>query len=153
MILYVLKRLNGEFITKLNKKLRYCDFLHFKETSASITGAKNVHLQYGPVPDVYDFIFGIMEHERLLDKKEIVFDTKEDAADEEFTELIEPERSVFSEKELQVMDFIVDTFRNYTATSIKDKSHQETAYIKTGDGESHTNTPKNFHSGNVPNLL
>ena len=33
------------------------------------------------------------------------------------------------------MNLVADTFRNYTATKIKNKSHQETAYIKSEDGE------------------
>ena len=135
MILYLVKHLNGEFITKLNKMLWYCDFLHFKETSVSITGAQYVHLQYGPVPNSYDFITDMMQCERLLDKKEIIFDTEEDVVGEKLTALVEPDEGIFSEKELRVMNFIIDTFRNYTATSIKNKSHQETAYLKSEDGE------------------
>ena len=135
MILYLVKRLNGEFITKLNKILWYCDFLHFKETSVSITGAQYVHLQYGPVPNGYDFITDMMQRERLLDKKEIVFDTKEDIVGEKLIALVESDESMFSEKEIQVMNFVADTFRNYTATSIKNKSHQEAAYTRTENGD------------------
>ena len=135
MILYLVKRLNGEFITKLNKILWYCDFLHFKESSVSITGAQYVHLQYGPVPNGYDFVTDMMQRERLLDKKEIVFNTREDVLGEKLTALVEPDESMFSEKEIQVMNFVTDTFRNYTATSIKNKSHQEIAYTRTEDGE------------------
>ena len=135
MILYLVKRLNGEFITKLNKLLWYCDFLCFKETSVSITGARYVHLQYGPVPDGYDFITDMMQRGRLLDKNEIVFNTREDVSGEKLTALVEPDESTFSEKEIQVMNFVADTFRNYTATKIKNKAHQETAYIKSGDGD------------------
>lgn len=135
MILHLLKRLNGEFITKLTKMLWYCDFLHFKETSVSISGAQYLHLQYGPVPNGYDFITGMMQRERLLDKKEIVFDAAEDVVGEKLTALVEPDESMFSEKEVEVMNFISDTFRDYTATMIKKKSHQETAYTKSEDVE------------------
>jgi len=40
MILYLVKRLDGVLKVKLNKLLWYCDFLHFKETSVSITGSQ-----------------------------------------------------------------------------------------------------------------
>lgn len=135
MVLYLLKRLNGEFITKLNKTLWYCDFLHFKETSVSISGAQYLHLQYGPVPNGYDLITGIMQRERLLDKKEIVFDAEEDIVGEKLIALVEPDESMFSEKEIEVMNFVSDTFRDYTATMIKNKLHQEPAYTKNEDGE------------------
>lgn len=42
---------------------------------------------------------------------------------------------MFSEKEVEVMNFVADTFRDYTATKIKTKAHQETAYIKSEEGE------------------
>ena len=133
MILYLVKCLDGVLITKLNKLLWYCDFLHFKETSVSITGAQYIHLQYGPVPKYYDFITGFMQSEGLLDRNEIAFNTAEGIVGEQFTALVEPNESMFSEKELLVMNFIIDKFRPYTATRIADESHQETAYRKSED--------------------
>jgi len=134
MILYLLKRLDGVLSVKLNKLLWYCDFLHFKETSVSITGTQYVRFQYGPVPNRYYFIIDIMQDEKLLDKSEIPFQTKDGTQQgEEFTALVEPDKSLFTEKEIQVMDSIADTFRNYTSTAIKEKSHQETAYLKCKD--------------------
>ena len=133
MILYLVKRLDGILETKLNKLLWYCDFLNYKETSVSITGSQYIRLPYGPVPDNYERIIGIMQPE-LLDKDEIPFNTKEGMVlGKQFTTLVEPDESIFSEQEIKVMNFIADTFRNYTSTTIKEKSHQETAYLKCKD--------------------
>jgi len=135
MILYLVKRLDGVLETKLNKLLWYCDFLNFKETSVSITGAQYIRLPYGPVPDNYERIIGIMQPE-LLRMAEIPFNTKEGIVlGKRFTALVEPEKSMFSEKESEIMNFIADTFRNDTSTSIMNKSHQETAYLKCEDGD------------------
>lgn len=135
MILYLVKRLDGVLKTKLNKLLWYCDFLHFKETSVSITGSQYIRLKYGQVPDNYERIIGTMQPE-LLDKDEIPFNTKDGIQiGEKFNVLVEPDESIFSEKEIQVMDFVADTFRNDTSTSIMNKSHQETAYKKCKDGD------------------
>jgi len=135
MILYLVKRLDGVLETKLNKLLWYCDFLHYKETSVSITGSQYIRLPYGPVPNNYERIIGIMQPE-LLDKDEIPFNTKEGIVlGKQFTALVEPDESIFSEKESQVMNFIADTFRNDTSTSIMNKSHQETAYLNCEDGD------------------
>jgi len=134
MILYLVKRLDGVLKTKLNKLLWYCDFLHFKETSVSITGAQYVRLPYGPVPDNYERIIGVMQPE-LLDKGEVDFDTEKGIVGERFIALVEPDKSIFSEEEIQVMNFVADTFRDYTSTDIKNKSHQETAYKKCKDGD------------------
>ena len=134
MILYLVKRLDGVLKVKLNKLLWYCDFLHFKETTVSITGSQYIHLKYGQVPDNYERITGIMQPE-LLDKDEIPFNTEEGIVGEQFTALVEPDESLFSETEIEVMNFIADTFREDTSTSIMEKSHKETAYKKSKDGE------------------
>jgi len=133
MILYLAKHLDGVLKTKLNKLLWYCDFLHFKETSVSITGAQYVHYQYGPVPKHYELVTGIMESEGLLDKNEVGFNTEEGIVGEQFTALVEPNEGTFSETALKVMQFVIDTFRTYTATRVMNQSHQETAYRKSGD--------------------
>lgn len=134
MILYLVNRLDGVLKVKLNKLLWYCDFLHFKETSVSITGSQYIRLKYGPIPNNYERIIGIMQPE-LLDKDEIPFNTEEGIVGEQFTALVEPDESIFSETEIQVMNFIADTFHEYTSTEIKNKSHQETAYTKCEDGD------------------
>ncbi|MBA7650751.1 hypothetical protein ES703_58562 [subsurface metagenome] len=134
MILYLVKRLDGVLETKLNKLLWYCDFLNFKETSVSITGTQYVRFQFGPVPNKYHFIFDIMQDEDLLDKNETLFQTKDGIVPgEEFTALVEPDESLFTEKEIQVMNFVADTFRNFNCKEIKEKSHRETAYLKCED--------------------
>ena len=134
MILYLVKRLDGVLKVKLNKLLWYCDFLHFKETSVSITGAQYIRLPLGPVPDNYERIIGIMQP-HLLSMDEIEFDTTRGMVGEQFTALVEPDENMFSETEIQVINFIADTFRDYTSTGIKDKSHQEIAYLKCEDGD------------------
>lgn len=133
MILYLAKHLDGVLKTKLNKLLWYCDFLHFKETSVSITGAQYMHYQYGPVPKHYGLVTGIMESAGLLDKNEVGFNTEEGIVGEQFTALVEPSKDIFSETELKVMQFVIDTFCTYTATRVMNQSHQETAYRKSGD--------------------
>jgi putative zinc finger/helix-turn-helix YgiT family protein len=134
MILYLVKRLDGVLKVKLNKLLWYCDFLHFKETSVSITGSQYVRLKYGQVPNNYERIIGIMQPE-LIDKDEISFNTKEGIVGEKFTALIEPDESIFSAQEIKVMNFVADTFRNDTSTSIMNKSHQEIAYKRCKNGD------------------
>ncbi|MBA7693286.1 hypothetical protein ES703_101865 [subsurface metagenome] len=133
MILYLVNRLGSVLETKLNKLLWYCDFLHSKETSVSITGAQYIRLPFGPVPNNYERIIGIMQPD-LLNMDEIPFNTKEGIVlGKQFTTLVKPDESIFSEQEIKVMNFIADTFRNDTSTSIKEKSHQETAYKKCED--------------------
>lgn len=135
MILYLVKRLDGVLKTKLNKLLWYCDFLCFKETSVSITGTQYIRLPYGPVPDNYELIIANMIREGFLEKNEILFDATRGVVGEQFTILAEPHQGIFSEEEIKVMNFVADTFREYTSTRITDMSHQEAAYTKCEDGD------------------
>ncbi|MBI4304383.1 MAG: DUF4065 domain-containing protein [Chloroflexi bacterium] len=135
MILYLAKRLDGVMKTKLNKLLWYCDFLHFRETSISISGAQYVCLTYGPVPNNYELIIADMIHEGLVEKNEISFDRARGVVGEELTVLAEPQEEIFSQQEIRVMNFVADKFRRYTATRIMDKSHQEIAYQKCKNGD------------------
>jgi len=136
MIIYLVKRLDGVLKTKLNKLIWYCDFLYFKENSVSITGAQYVRITLGQVPDHYELIFANMIHEGFLSESEIPYKTRDgEKIGEEYTALIEPDESLFSEKETQIMDFIADTFREDTSTSMKEKAHREAAYKQCKDGD------------------
>ena len=136
MIIYLVKRLDGVLKTKLNKLIWYCDFLYFKETSVSITGAQYVRITLGQVPDHYELIFANMIHEGILSESEILYQTKDgEKIGEEYTALIEPDESLFSEKEILVINFVADTFRDDTSTSIKEKAHREAAYKQCKDGD------------------
>ena len=135
MVLYLIRDLGGVLKTKLNKLTWYCDCLHFKEMSVSITGTRYVCLPYGPVPDNYELIIANMIHEGLIDKSEIVFDTTRGIVGEQFAVLANPDAALFTEMEITVMDTVVSTFRGHSATAIADRSHQEIAYKKFSDGD------------------
>ncbi len=50
----------------LNKALFYADFLHYKLSKVSITGARYAHLEYGPCPKRYEALFEQMILDGLL---------------------------------------------------------------------------------------
>lgn len=122
----------GTLKTKLNKLLFYADFKHFKEYSVSITGAKYVHLQYGPVPDDYDYYFAELSQNRRLNVVE--------EQNNDYTYLIcqareEPDMSMFSKSEKEILQSTLDFFKDYGSVKIMNFSHEETAYKSTRDGE------------------
>lgn len=134
-ILYLAHRLGGVLKTKLNKLLFYVDFLNFKETSVSITGSRYVHLPYGPVPDNYQLIVAEIIQEGDLELNEVLFDTERGIVGEILTASTEPDRNIFSGKEIYVMDFVSDIFRALGSGQIANRSHQEAAYRETKNGE------------------
>lgn len=122
----------GQLKTKLNKLLFYADFKHFKKNVVSITGARYVHLQYGPVPDDYDYYFAELEREHLLVVVEEVFG--------EYTGFkcitqSTPDLSVFDQSELDSLAKVKNHFRNFSSARIMALSHAEEGYKSTSEGE------------------
>ena len=122
----------GVLKTKLNKLLFYADFKHFKEYAAPITGARYVHLQYGPVPDNYEFFIAELIREKELDAQEEFFN---DYSGVNHLSVKKPELTIFSEAELKILAEVKETFKSYTSRKIKDFSHKEKAYLETNDRE------------------
>lgn len=125
---YKNKSLNGVYMTKLNKLLWYADFLNFKNFAVSITGNIYTHLQFGPTPDDYEFILGLMLQDGLIDKEELVF--SENNSGELFRSIKRFDATVFLKKEIQVMEFVMNKFRDSTCKQISKYSHEEKAYKK-----------------------
>jgi putative zinc finger/helix-turn-helix YgiT family protein len=134
MILYITQFLKDVFKTKINKLLWYVDFLHFKEYSVSISGSNYFHLPYGPVPDNYDLIIGVMMYERLLEKEEITFEEGK-IVGEKLIALAEYDSSCFRASELKVMDCVIEYFKEFSSGQISNKSHQEEPYKNTNENE------------------
>jgi len=132
-ILFFCKDEEGVYKTKLNKLLFYADFKHFKEYVVSITGCRYAHIPFGPAPDNYEYYFATLIENKLLDPKEIRFD--EDIVGEKLVSATEPNLSIFGEGELKIMASVKEFFKDFTATQIKDYSHEEQGYKETSNGD------------------
>ena len=126
LILYVLTRLGGVFKTKLNKLLWYCDFKYFKENTVSITGAQYVHLPYGPIPDGYDLFLWGLGSERKISSTEVFFN--ETVSGEQLSAEVAPDESLFLQKEIETINYVIETLGHMTSKQISEKSHSEVAY-------------------------
>ena len=128
LVLYFLETCKSVGKTKLNKLLWYCDFKNFKEHGTSITGAKYLHLQYGPVPHNYDCLLQILSFQDKITSNEIFYDHY---SGEEYYTNHSADVSVFCEAELMVIKYIAETLGNMTAKQLTEKSHEEEAYKAT----------------------
>lgn len=122
----------GQLKTKLNKLLFYADFKHFKDNVVSITGARYVHLQYGPVPDDYDYYFAELERKRLVVIVEEAFG--------EYTGFKcitqnKPDLSIFDQSELDSLAEVKAYFKDFSSARIMAHSHAEEGYKSTSEGE------------------
>jgi len=130
VIIYFCK--DGPLKTKLNKLLFYADFKHFKEYAISITGCKYVHLQYGPVPDNYEFFTAELQREKGLVTEEVMF---EKYSGTKYLSLVEPDLSLFDDTEIKILAEIKEYFKLFNSSEIKNLSHEEKAYKETNDGD------------------
>lgn len=73
MVLYFAQKSPELLKTKLMKLLNYSDMLFYKENGISISGLKYIHLPFGPVPENYDVLFGIMSADHIA-HIEVVYD-------------------------------------------------------------------------------
>ena len=122
----------GQLKTKLNKLLFYADFKHFKDYTVSLTGARYVHLPYGPVPNNYEYFFA-----RLVEEGELEIDELQIGAyvGENCISRKEPDLSIFSDSEIKILSEVKDYFKGFGSAEIKDFSHQERGYQETNKGD------------------
>lgn len=130
---YVAKKTGGVFTTKLNKLLWYIDSLNFKEYSMSVSGCSYLHDKYGPVPKNYRWIIAAAIDAGLLVEEEICFPSG--SAGIIYNASKPFDSSLFKKEELEVMDYVINYFKDYNCQEIKDKSHKEEAYLESEDKE------------------
>ncbi len=124
---------DGIIKTKLNKMLFYVDFLHYKLYAISISGARYAKLTYGPVPDDYE------RHLRSLIESDVgVLVREEDFGiytGELYFSIKEPRLSAFSTNEIETMAKVKNYFKEFSASKIKEFSHEEKGYMQTPDSK------------------
>lgn len=128
-ILYFLTYGNNQFLgkTKLNKLLYYFDFLTYKQSNSSATGDSYVHLDYGPVPENIDEILVEMKSKGLIDVETVILSNNGEK--QKFTPNREPDKSVFSKDELELLDKLVDKFEMWPTDKIVDQTHLEAPWF------------------------
>ena len=128
LVLYLLEQCQSIVKTKLNKLLWFCDFRNFKNNDISITGAKYVHLQYGPVPNNYDVLLWLLSVQNKITSREIIYD---DFTGEEYYPNQSFNSSIFTSKELDNVNQVLSFFKKLTAKEISEISHREEGYRET----------------------
>ena len=113
---------------KLNKLIFYADFGHYKSYGTSITGLSYRAIPHGPVPTCYDNIFGSLTNQNILlsDWKE----ANNGGAFELFTTTMKPNWTVFTESEKEIIENVIEKFKNTQTWDLVELSHTEKAWIE-----------------------
>jgi len=116
------------FRTKLNKLLFYADFLSFKYSTVSMSGARYLAFERGPVPQHYDWIAEALEERGDIRTLEWTDGHK---SGDVFQSTRAADTSVFTEFELRILEFVGSRFARMTSKELVDLSHAEKAYSET----------------------
>lgn len=124
VILFFIEKLNGVFVTQMNKLLFYTDFLSYRENGQALTGLKFKAIQYGPVPDRWDKVYALLD-----DISQIEVEVKNGYIGNKLVSDISCDLSSFTNEQMEVLEKVYNTFKNDNAASISRKSHEELAWI------------------------
>jgi putative zinc finger/helix-turn-helix YgiT family protein len=105
----------------LNKALFYLDFIHYKLHGTSITGARYVHLEYGPCPDQYQNLFDLLIQQGILTA----------TSHHELKSAKKADLSVFDDAEKETLRKVTDLVKNDQGKALLEQSHEEQAFKKT----------------------
>jgi len=132
MVLYFCS-VKGVLKTVLNKLLFYADFKHFKEYTVSISGMNYARINFGPVPNNYDFFYASLLKNKLLETEEEYY--SQDVVGERFRSIKQTDLGIFSNTELNIITYVIEFFKKYNATQISNFSHEEKGYKETSTGD------------------
>ena len=116
----------------LAKVLFWSDFEHFARTGRSITGREYVKQPNGPVPDHYDSELSRMQRWGQL---ELAPEQVGPYTQQRPVALIEPDMSVFSETERDVIDRVIGQHQTMTASEASAYSHVTVGWQAARPGE------------------
>ncbi len=137
MVVYFAEKLQPT-VTMMNKLLFYADFLNYKKSAYSISGARYMAHNYGPVPVRFNGLFDYITNKRIVDTQIEAFG---EYIGEKF--VLPPTKTfnqdLFDEVELESLKTIAVRFAKCNATQIKDISHQEKAWIENEKGKNKIN--------------
>jgi putative zinc finger/helix-turn-helix YgiT family protein len=120
---------NAPFTTALNKLMFYTDFGHFKRHGHSISGIYYKALPKGPVPENYGGIYNHIVNAGFAKVEEMDFgDFVGDRFIVEDNASFDLEDGVFSETELEMMQYVSQKFNGKTTKQIVEISHEEPAW-------------------------
>lgn len=126
---------DGIHKTKLNKLLFYLDFSYYQKYSVSITGAQYAHAPFGPVPDEYRILLGIMEDElSILRSEEITYEGTGYTGDIVVSQKDDHIKDLDND-ELEMLNQINNSLSKFSSSELSRISHDEAGYKATTNGE------------------
>ncbi|MFA5777276.1 MAG: Panacea domain-containing protein [Parcubacteria group bacterium] len=136
VILYLCSKLGKEIRgkKKLAKLLYFVDFDFFEKNQKYFTGDKYKSLPMGPVPVSLNMITKEMEKEKMIQIKS-VNERNGYNPTEVYTCLKEPETSIFSDEEKEILSRVIKKYGHLNGKQLEDLTHAEAPYSGTKPGD------------------
>lgn len=123
---YLLKPLSETFFAKMNKLLFYSDFVSYKRRGVGMTGLIYKADRFGPVPERYSYLYSTLPTIDTRESQSFAYTgTVVDATSDDF--------SLITEEDKEILDYVLETFGDYSASKISEYSHREQAWINHKD--------------------
>ncbi|WP_461371933.1 Panacea domain-containing protein, partial [Candidatus Darwinibacter acetoxidans] len=100
--------------------------LHFKRQGISMSGTVYVKNHYGPIPAHHETLMTYMLEEGVIEMRPYEGPYEGDCV----LPLVDFDRELFSEEELEVLNAVLVRFKNSTARDLSASSHAEDGYQK-----------------------
>jgi uncharacterized phage-associated protein len=123
ILLYYIEQGDGVFFTKMNKLLFYTDFLAYRLTGKGMTGLCYKAIAHGPVPLHWDRVYSFYND---IDQEIVQY--PDGRAGTKLVSKLSPDKSYFTEDELEMLEYIHQRFKKESPTQISETSHQEEAW-------------------------
>ena len=130
-ISYIADNVDNLYKTSVNKYLWYIDFYNYKYNSKSITGLRYEKYTYGPIVENknYDLILHIEnKFEKIIEENNFSETTK-------IKSKKNYDLNLFSDKEIKIIDKVIDKLSDKSCSKISDLSHEEKGWLVTNNGE------------------
>lgn len=126
IISYFAKRVNNLYKVKLMKMLWYADSLCYKQYETAMTGLVYFHDDMGALPK---------GHYKILDLENVKVVKEEDYENTRYHILPNDkiDLSIIDANEMDILDQVINKFRNFKAKDIINYMHEERAYLETQD--------------------
>jgi len=130
ILLYYIERFHGVFFTMMNKLLFYTDFYSYKVRGEAMTGLAYKAIQRGPVPVRWDRVYSYCD-----DIEQDIIHIGDDIEGTKLESSVHFDKSVFTDKELVILDTVYNHFRTMSACQISELSHKEDVWQKYNDSK------------------
>jgi transcriptional regulator with XRE-family HTH domain len=135
VLLYVLQEVGARpnvGMTVLYKLLYFIDFDFYEKYEKQLMGLTYIKNTHGPTPREFVSVIKDMEAQGMLEQVKSTYYKHEQ---KKFLPRVEPDLSVLTGQELEMIDDVLRRYADKSATALSDMTHRDTPWKASKDGE------------------